>query len=346
MVYNVPMRLDQFDFPLPPERIARFPADRRDESRLLRLERASGRISHHHFRDLPELLAGDEFLVVNNSRVTPARFFGRVGGRRVEFLVTRETGTDLTEVLGKPGKVLRPGAQVEVAAGVNATVAEVLASGKRILRWSRPFAEVRSHGYAPLPPYLHRASEEADRFRSYDLDRYQTVYARTGSSIAAPTAGLHFTPELLARLREKCPVIELTLDVGEATFQKIEAENVEDHRMGRETIHLPHETRRQIETLRGAGRKLLAVGTTSVRSLETWARDLPAGETFDSEIFIYPGFSFQRVDRLVTNFHLPKSSLFILTSAFAGLETLQEAYRIAIQEGYRFFSYGDAMLIV
>ncbi len=340
------MKLDEFDFPLPPEHIARFPADRRDESRLMRFDRASGRVTHHLFRDLPDLLAGDEFLVVNNSRVAPVRFFGRVGGRAIEFLVTREEGSDVTEVLGKPGKALKPGAVVEVSPGVTATVIEVLASGKRRLRWSVPFEGVSPCGYAPLPPYLHRNAGEAARFRQYDLDRYQTVYARSGKSIAAPTAGLHFTPELLDRIRQKSPVIELTLNVGEATFQKIETECVEDHRMGREIITLPHETRRRILAFKEEGKKLLAVGTTSVRSLETWAHDLPGEETFPSEIFIYPGFQFQRVDRLVTNFHLPKSSLFILTAAFAGLEGLQQAYRIAVQEGYRFFSYGDAMLIV
>jgi S-adenosylmethionine:tRNA ribosyltransferase-isomerase len=217
--------------------------------------------------------------------------------------------------------------------------------GRRILTFNRDISRVLENGYAPLPPYIKRKPEEARRFREFDLERYQTVYSSRPGSIAAPTAGLHFTSQILDRIKQRNPVLEIELKVGEATFQKIESDHIEEHRMGREAVSISPRVRSEIESLKKKGH-LVAVGTTSVRALETLAREQPESETFESELFIYPGFEFRMVDKLITNFHLPESSLFILVSAFAGRELMQKAYRIAVEQKYRFFSYGDAMFIV
>ncbi len=340
------MKLSAFDFHLPPELIARFPAECRDGSRLLRLDRRSGRVSHHRFHDLPGLLAAGDFLVMNDSRVLPARLFGRIDGKAAEMLVVRDLGDKTLEVLCQPAAHFRPGAVFTGEGGLRAEVIAAGGRGRRRLLFDRDYRQVLELGFAPLPPYIKRKAEEAARHRRLDLERYQTVYAQRPGSIAAPTAGLHFTPEILGRLRREHPLLEITLAVGEATFQKIEAEDIDRHRMGSERIHIGAATARRMLELKEHGGKLLAVGTTSVRSLESYAL-LPAPlEEFSSDIFIRPGFHFRMVDQLLTNFHLPKSSLFILASAFAGLDLLQETYGQAIREGYRFFSYGDAMLIV
>jgi S-adenosylmethionine:tRNA ribosyltransferase-isomerase len=217
--------------------------------------------------------------------------------------------------------------------------------GRRILKFSQPYSSVFKYGYAPLPPYIKRKFSEAVKYKEFDLARYQTVYSSHPGSIAAPTAGLHLTKELLGKIKKKIDVFEISLEVGEATFEKIEVQHVEEHKMGSETITIIPDIKNQI--VRSKKKKnLIAVGTTSVRALETLAQKEPETETFSSDLFIYPGFEFQMVDKLITNFHLPESSLFILVSAFAGLELLKEAYRIAIKEGYCFFSYGDAMFII
>jgi S-adenosylmethionine:tRNA ribosyltransferase-isomerase len=340
------MKLSDFDFDLPAELIARFPAERRDGSRLLLLDRRDGHVSHHRFHELPGLLAAGDFLVVNNSRVLPARLFGRIGGRAAELLVVRNLGENRIEVLCRPAARFRPGAVFTAEGGLRAEVTAAGPGGRRQLRFDREYSRVLEHGYAPLPPYIKRRAGEASSYRGFDLERYQTVYARDPGSIAAPTAGLHFTPEVLAVLREKYPLLEITLEVGEATFQKIGVEEVGRHIMGSERIRMPAATVRRLLELRDHGGRLLAVGTTTVRSLESFALLPEPLEDFSSDIFIYPGFRFRMVDKLLTNFHLPKSSLFILASAFAGREVLLEAYRQAIAERYRFFSYGDAMLIV
>lgn len=342
------MKLSDFDFELPPELIARLPAERRDASRLLRLERASGAVSHHRFADLPDLLAEGDFLVLNDSRVLPARLLGQVNGRAAEMLVVRDLGEGRLEALCRPASRFVPGAVFVADGGPRAEVLEAGGRGRRRLRFDREYARVLEHGYAPLPPYIKRRAAEAASRREFDRERYQTVYAREPGSIAAPTAGLHFTPEVLERLRRRHELLAVTLAVGEATFQGIESEDLERHRMGSERVRVPAATARRIQELKAAGGRLLAVGTTAVRSLETFARlDAEAPpEEFSSELFIRPGFEFRLVDKLLTNFHLPRSSLFILAGAFAGPETIKEAYRVAIAEKYRFFSYGDAMLIV
>ncbi len=339
------MKLSEFDFDLPAELIARYPAERRDGSRLLLLERAGGRISHHRFADLPRLLAAGDFLVMNNSRVVSARLLGQVDGRTAEMLVVRDLGGGQLEALCRPAARFTRGASFVAEGGARGEIIAVGVHGRRRLRFDRDYARVLEHGYAPLPPYIKRRGGEAAARRRFDLERYQTVYARDPGSIAAPTAGLHFTPELLAGLRERHPLLEITLDVGEATFQKIETEDITQHRLGSERIRISAAAAQRIRELRASGGRLLAVGTTTVRALESYARLAGPREDFSSDIFISPGFRFRMVDKLLTNFHLPRSSLFILTSAFAGLDVLREAYRQAIAEKYRFFSYGDALLI-
>lgn len=340
------MKRTDFDFQLPNALIARFPSDRRDGSRLMVVDRNNGDIAHCRFSALPELLGADDFLVMNDSRVRPARLFGRIGDRAAEILIVKDLGRRRLEVLCRPAARFTAGAVFTGPAGLRAEVLESGARGRRLLLFNRECEQVLAQGYAPLPPYIKRRADEAARCRDFDLERYQTVYANRPGSIAAPTAGLHFTPEVLARIAEKNQLLQITLEVGEATFQKIEVEDIGEHRMGRERIIVRHDVAGRICELKRSGKKLLAVGTTTVRSLESYARlELPI-EEFDSDIFISPGFSFRLVDKLLTNFHLPQSSLFILVSAFAGLELMKKAYALAIEKEYRFFSYGDAMLIV
>ncbi len=338
------MKRTDFSFKLPEERIARFPAAKRDESRLMVVERSSGKISHHRFRDLADLISPDDFLVVNNSRVIPVRLFGKIGEKDVEFLIVKSINRTAAEVLAMPAKKFRTGAKVVLNKNLWAEVIGEGARGKRKLKFNKDLDSVLKVGYAPLPPYLKRRFAEAVQFRDSDLERYQTIYSKEPGSIAAPTAGLHFTHKLLAAIGRKTEVVEITLAVGEATFQNVEAEVVEDHRMGREYINIPDAARRRINDLKQY-KNLVAVGTTTVRALETYALKNPHGETFYSELYIYPGFEFKLVDKLITNFHLPESSLFILVSAFAGLELMKKTYRLAVENDYRFFSYGDAMLI-
>ena len=340
------MKLSAFNFNLPPELIARFPAHRRDQSRLMTVNRGSGEIGHYLFSEFPGLLAAGDFLVMNNSRVRPARLFGRIDGKAAEMLIVKDLGENKLEVLCQPAAHFKPGAVFNGPNGLQGEVLQTGQRGRRSLRFNCDYEHALEQGYAPLPPYLKRKAGEAELYRDFDLERYQTVYARDPGSIAAPTAGLHFTPEVLARIAATNPLLEITLEVGEATFQKIAVEDIGQHRMGSEKIRIGAAAARRIAELKGEGRKLLAVGTTTVRSLESYALLEPAAEEFISDIFISPGFSFRLVDKLLTNFHLPQSSLFILVSAFAGLELMKEAYALAIEQEYRFFSYGDAMLIV
>ena len=340
------MKLSEFDFVLPQERIARFPADRRDGSKLMVVNRGSGEISHFLFSAIPSLLTADDFLVMNNSRVRAARLFGRIHNKAAEMLIVKNLGQRKMEVLCQPAAHFKPGAVFNGSEGLQAEVLQIGKRGRRLLHFNKEYEQVLAQGYAPLPPYIKRKAGEAGLYRDFDLERYQTVYARDPGSIAAPTAGLHFTSEILARIRGKNPLLEITLEVGEATFQKIEVEDIDEHRMGSERIIIRQEAADRIRALKRNGKKLLAVGTTTVRSLESFALLPDPLAEFSSEIFISPGFRFRLVDKLLTNFHLPRSSLFILVSAFAGLDLMQRAYALAIEQEYRFFSYGDAMLIL
>jgi S-adenosylmethionine:tRNA ribosyltransferase-isomerase len=359
------VKLSEFDYELPQTQIAQRPLAERDASRLLLLERAGGRWEDRQFRDLPELVRGDELIVLNNARVFPARLFGRRRGVRarpagkrgaarrqhlaatIETLLVRKLDEEGTwEVLVRPGRKVGVGERLYFGEGeLEAEVLERGDYGLRVLRFQCDgdfAATLERLGHVPLPPYIDRTDEPADR------QRYQTVFARAGQAAAAPTAGLHFTPATLAALRGRgCELAEITLEVGYGTFQPLHVERVEDHRMHSETYEIPPECASAVARARAAGRPVLAVGTTVVRALEAAAlcsTPVAAGRA-EASLFIYPGFRFQVVDQLLTNFHLPQSSLLLLVCAFAGRERVLAAYRHAVAERYRFYSYGDCMLI-
>ncbi|HEV2146800.1 MAG TPA: tRNA preQ1(34) S-adenosylmethionine ribosyltransferase-isomerase QueA [Longimicrobiaceae bacterium] len=344
-----PLRTSDFDFHLPPEQVAQAPSERRDRSRLLVVDRASGELSHRHFADLAEMVPPGDALVLNETRVFPARLVGRrESGAPAEVFLLHPAREDpfLWTALVRPGAKLKPGRRVEVGPELEVEVVESTPSGERVVRLHTPLPPdeaLERYGRVPLPPYVHREAEERDR------ERYQTVYARERGSVAAPTAGLHFTPELLARLEERgVRIVRLVLHVGVGTFRPVEAEDPAEHAMHSEWYRVSPEAAAAVNETRAAGGKVWAVGTTSVRTLESAADEagtVRAGEGWTS-IFIRPPYRFRTVDRLVTNFHLPRSTLLMLVSAFAGHELTMRAYREAVEQGYRFFSYGDAMVLV
>ena len=343
------MLVSDFDYELPAERIAQEPLAERDASRLMVLDRAGGGIAHRSFRDLPEYLRAGDLLVMNRSRVIPARLLGRrASGGAAEVLLVRDVGDGRWQALVRPGRHLRPGQRITVDDDLSVVVeSEALAEdGRRRVRLLSRRRDVAAAlercGHVPLPPYVRRPDRPQDR------DRYQTVYAREPGSVAAPTAGLHFTPALLERLRARgVGVAEVVLHVGPGTFRPVTAERVEDHRVAPEPYAIPPETALAIEEARRRGGRVIAVGTTTARTLEGAARatgTVAAGEG-ETDLVIVPGFTFRVVDALVTNFHLPRSSLLLLVAAFAGRERVLGAYAEAVREGYRFYSYGDAMLL-
>jgi S-adenosylmethionine:tRNA ribosyltransferase-isomerase len=342
--------ISDFDYSLPPELIAQEPLPERDASRLLVLDRASGAVRHSLFRDLPDLLAPGDLVVVNRSRVIPARLLGRrAAGGEAEILLLRDQGEGRWEAMVRPGRHLRPGQRVTIDEDLSAIIeSEALAEdGRRRVRLLSVRRDIDGAlarcGHVPLPPYVRRPD------RPFDRERYQTVYAREPGSIAAPTAGLHFTEAVLERLRERgIETAELLLHVGPGTFRPVTAERVEDHRVQAEPFVLPEETAAAVRRARMRGGRVVAVGTTTMRTLEgsaVAAGGVTAGAS-ETDLVIVPGFPFQVVDALVTNFHLPRSSLLLLASAFAGRERVLAAYAEAVRSGYRFYSYGDAMLIV
>ncbi|HSB73234.1 MAG TPA: tRNA preQ1(34) S-adenosylmethionine ribosyltransferase-isomerase QueA [Candidatus Methylomirabilis sp.] len=362
------MRLTDFDYELPPELIAHEPADRRDAARLLVLDRPTGRIQHQCFSDLPEFLRPGDLLIVNDTKVIPARLYGVFeDGKRVEILLVRPAGDSCWEALVKPAKPARVGRRLILAFGhLEVSVEAQGIHGRRILRLPVDVdlrAILRCYGVMPLPPYIKRsvqqlapgAEKDAERLGARsaefgaDFERYQTVYAREEGAVAAPTAGLHFTPELLERIRGQGVLVHpVTLHVGPGTFQPVKVEEVSRHRMEPEHYSIPAETALAVEAAKQEGRRVIAVGTTSVRTLEHAAAksNVVQVEEAETDLFITPGFRFQVVDALITNFHLPRSTLLMLVAAFAGPELIRRAYAEAIAEGYRFYSYGDAMLIL
>jgi len=348
--YDGPVRVADFDFPLPAHLVANEPANPRDSARLLVLDRATGAVEHCVFRDLVRFLAPGDLLVLNDTRVRPARLRGvRPGGGACECLLLRlDDGRG--EAFVKPSKKLRGGHELAMEGGaITVALEEALGGGRwRVqlrARGGDVAAELERCGRAPLPPYIARDGREDP---AVDRERYQTVYARVPGAVAAPTAGLHFTPELLARIAALgVELATVTLHVGEGTFAPVRAEQVEQHRMHSEAYELPETTAAAVETARARGGRVIAVGTTSARTLETCARPgrTVAAGAGESSLFLYPGRPGVVVDALLTNFHLPQSTLLMLVAAFAGRERVLAAYAEAVARGYRFFSFGDAMLI-
>ena len=344
-----PLRLSDFDYPLPADRVAQTPLARRDGSRLLVLGRATGTVAHQHFFDLPNYLNAGDALVLNDTRVTAQRLFGARAGHpeeRVETFLTHRVADGLWQALVRPGKKLLPGVVVAFGDGLTAeVVARTDDRGGRLLRFTasgETFVEdaIAARAMAPLPPYIETPLPAEER------ERYQTVYADQGGSAAAPTAGLHFTPALLAQIEARgVQIARVTLHVGLGTFRPIETEDVQDHVMHAERVTVSQEA---AAIVNGASGRIFAVGTTSARTLESAAVSPRRIQPLDGETSLYvtPGYRFQVVDALITNFHMPRSTLLLLVSAFAGADAIRRAYQEALDEGYRFLSFGDAMLIV
>ena len=337
------MEVTDFDYDLPQELIAQTPVEPRDPSRLLVMDKKTGELEHRHFFNLPEYLKPGDVLVFNDTRVIPARLHGfKTTGAHVEvFLLTRKNATDW-EVLVKPGKKLQKGAQIKFSDELSCEILETTDFGGRIARFHYDgiFEEILDRlGETPLPPYIHEKLQ--------DKERYQTVYNRERGSAAAPTAGLHFTKELLQKIRDMgVEEVFVTLHVGLGTFRPVNESRIEDHKMHREFYTVSQEAADAINKAKREGRRIIAVGTTSVRTLESAGAsgEMKAGGNWTS-IFIYPGYQFKFVDALVTNFHLPQSTLIMLVSALSTRENILHAYKVAVQEKYRFFSFGDAMFI-
>jgi len=342
------MQLTEYDFDLPQELIAQQPLSERSASRLLRLDRGNGQVAHQRFASLPDLLRAGDLLVRNETRVLPARLLGRKqSGGQVEVLLVRrlDAVSNVWRCMTRSSKPVRVGSQLEFPAGICGEVVDAEDDGQRLVRFSctGDFLEMLEQaGHMPLPPYIRREDHD------FDKDRYQTVFASNPGAVAAPTAGLHFTEQTFAALAERnIDVCGVTLHVGPGTFLPVRTENLLEHRMHSEVYEIPSASAERINTARADGRRIVALGTTVTRTLEHAVNDqglLQAGQG-ETDLFIMPGFKFRMVDALITNFHLPKSTLLVLVSAFAGRDFVLEAYRQAVERGYRFFSYGDCMLI-
>lgn len=339
------MKTSDFNFELPEELIAQTPLERRDSSRLLTLDKNTGAVGHHHFYDLPDFLRPGDCLVLNDSRVLPARLIGhRPTGGTCEVLLLVDRGEGCWECLVRPGKKLRTGAQIIFGQGqLTATIERELEDGKRLVQFNYQgiFLEILEElGKMPLPPYIKAELE--------NQERYQTVYSKVVGSAAAPTAGLHFTPELLDNIQEMgVKVCYVTLHVGLGTFRPVKAEDIRDHEMHSEFCMISQETADIINETKRNGGRVICVGTTSCRTIESFAAEdgTMTQRSGWTNIFIYPGYRFKVLDALVTNFHLPQSTLIMLVSALAGREHVLNAYQEAVKEKYRFFSFGDAMFI-
>jgi len=375
------MHINDFDYNLPEELIAQFPADKRDHSRLMVVDRSTGSVEHRHFYDILEYLKAGDCLVLNNSRVIPARIFGVKAstGARVEFLLIKRKDGDRWETMVRPGKKIKKGdvilfgidadryisecdhkggnvkspvmQEIEEAAPLKAEVLDYGDDGTRIVEFSYRgiFLEILEElGKMPLPPYIERESVLEDK------ERYQTVYSKENGSVAAPTAGLHFTEELLAKAKEMgVKIAYVTLHVGIGTFRPVKCDNIEDHQMHFEEYSIDEENAEIINSVIKAGGRIISVGTTSTRTVESAAvfddelgRFIVPAKSDSTGIFIYPGYKFKIIDSLISNFHLPKSTLLMLISALYSREDILRVYDIAVKEKYRFFSYGDAMLII
>lgn len=346
---ELPIPIDWFDYQLPPDLIAQHPIEPRDAARLLVVDRAADALVDRTFRDLPDLLGPQDLIVINDTRVLPARLIARrPTGARIELLLLDRTSDGWWRALGRPARRLRSGerlALLDAGGDVSSDVVEVIGrDGEQVLVRFDDEQAIEREGRVPLPPYIHEPLA--------DPERYQTVYAKATGSAAAPTAGMHFTPEVFERCRERgTQIATVTLHVGLGTFQPIKTADVRDHQMHAEVYTVPPETVSKIRAARAAGGRVLAVGTTSVRTLETIADAViapypPERLVGETRLFITPGVQFSLVDRMLTNFHLPRTTLLLLVAAFAGDTLMRRAYEHAIAERYRFYSFGDAMLIV
>jgi len=339
------MKLSDFDYKLPQELIAKCPAEKRDASRLMILHRNDGKVEHRRFGDIIEYLDPSDILVVNNTKVVPARLMGHKKGTggEVEILLLRKESENQWNCLVRPGRRLMPGTNVEFKDGqMEAEIVEYRPGGQRLVRFSQAgdfYQTLEQVGQVPLPPYIDREPHETDKAR------YQTIYAKEEGAVAAPTAGLHFTPELMDSIKSKgIEVLEVLLHVGWGTFKGVEAEDIREHRMDAEYYNISQVVGEKLEKAKIENRKIIAVGTTTSRALESFGQN---GKLSDrTEIFIYPPYEFKMINALVTNFHLPKSTLIMMVSALAGRENVMKAYQEAIRERYRFYSYGDAMMII
>lgn len=341
------MLKSEFFYDLPEELIAQTPIEPRNHSRLMKIDRKSGEIEHRHFYNLCDYLKKGDLLVMNDSRVLPARLYGEKEGTGafIEFLLLEQKGDKLWEILVRPGKKAKPGARFSFGDGrLKAEIIETVEGGNRIAKFECEgnfFTALEEVGQMPLPPYIKE--------KLNDKERYQTVYSKELGSAAAPTAGLHFTKEMLAELEQKgVKLAYVTLHVGLGTFRPVKEDNVLEHKMHSEHYHLPKETADLIKQTKAEGGRVISVGTTSCRTLEsvgTFFEDMDEHEGY-TDIFIYPGYEFKVIDGLITNFHLPESTLIMLVSAFLGYEKTMNAYKTAVEDKYRFFSFGDAMLIL
>ncbi len=340
------MKLEEFNYNLPEELIAQVPIAKRDESKLMVLNRENKTIEHKTFKEIIDYLKPGDCLVRNNTKVIPARLYGKKEtGANVEFVLLKQLEGDIWESIVRPGNKLKPGTNVEFGEGLlKATILDIMDGGTRKVefKYDGIFNEILDKiGLMPLPPYIHESLKEKDR--------YQTVYAKYDGSAAAPTAGLHFTPELLKKIEEKgVKIANVTLHVGIGTFRPVKEENIEEHKMHTEHFYIKQEDVEKINQTKKAGGRVIAIGTTSCRVLETIASEetgLIKATEGDTGIYIYPGYEFKCIDGLITNFHLPKSTLLMLVSALAGREFVLDAYNEAVKEKYRFFSFGDAMFI-
>lgn len=331
---------------LPPQQIAQYPKDKRDESLLLCLNKQTGDIEHTRFNKITDFFQEGDVLVLNRTKVIPARLNGyKTTGAKVEVFLLNQKNSDSWECLVKPGRKLKVGSKVEFAKDFSAQIVDYAEEGARIVKfnWQGDFWDnLEKYGKMPLPPYIKREAEDKDK------QTYQTVYAKARGSVAAPTAGLHFTPQILTELAAKgVEVVEVILDVGLGTFRPVKFDDIQDHKMHSEHCQISQQTAQSINLAKDEGRRIIAVGTTSTRTLESFAENnrVRAGSHW-TDIFIYPGKKIQIIDGLLTNFHMPESTLLMLVSAFAGYENIMKAYKTAVEKKYRFFSYGDAMLIL
>jgi len=340
------MNVSDFNYELPKELIAQDPLEKRSESRLMVLDKATGKVTHKHFYDIIEYINEGDCLIINNTKVIPARLYGvkEDTGAAIEILLLKRVDGNTWECLSRPGKKARVGARIVFGEGLlTGEIVDVVEEGNRLIRFEYDgiFEEILDKlGEMPLPPYITHKLQ--------DKSRYQTVYAKYDGSAAAPTAGLHFTPELLQKLRDKgVKIAEVTLHVGLGTFRPVKVENVLEHHMHSEYYEITKEACDIINNTKANGGKVISVGTTSTRTVESAADEngLLTPKKGDTDIFIYPGFNFKVIDSLITNFHLPESTLIMLVSALAGRENVLAAYEEAVKERYRFFSFGDAMLI-